>query len=429
MSSIRLPYNREVLEVTLPATVRCESLLPRPGNPLSDPHGTFLAALESPDGTPSLSTLAGRNPENVLIVAQDHTRVCAKDRTLKWVVDYLNDLGIPDENINVLIALGSHKPATEEKLRETVGGVIDRVKVEQHDVTGPMVDYGVSSRGTPLRLNAKLSRAGLVILLTTVVHHYFAGYGGGRKIILPGLSSLESIASNHSLTFSDAASGGRHPAVKSGSLDGNPVHEDMLECARLGLKDRPYICVAGGLLASKEFGFFASGELDSAHRAACRFIDETNVLCVREPADVVIGSAGGYPKDGNVIQSHKGMDNAVRALKPGGTLLYLMGCSDGYGNPAIEEFAPLTLTEIRGKLAENYVVYGQTVYALKEKAAKYRIVLLTGLEPDFVRLLGMEPAGDIGKAMEMIGPELEGAGLVYHMPRCDLVVPECLQTP
>jgi len=346
------------------------------------------------------------------------------------LLDVLNDGGVPDENIRVLVASGSHAHPPDDRFRASVGDAIDRVEILKHDPEGPMTDYGITSRGTPVRVNALLDEADLVIPSTAVVHHYFAGFGGGRKIFVPGLASLDSIAANHALTFDTSGDKpGRHPGVFSGNLDGNPVHEDMLEAAQMVLRDKTYFSIVSVILPDKQFGFFAAGDIDLSHRRACAFVESSNGVDIEELADVVIASAGGAPKDGNVIQSHKGMDNAVRALKPGGTLLYAMSCFDGTGHPAIAEFAPLSLTAIRERLARDYIVYGQTVYALKEKAENFRIVLISGLDPELVRLLGLEPADDIQAAVSMIGSELENAKLVYHLPRADITVPRGFQEP
>ncbi len=397
---------------------------------LRDPRAELLAACESPDGTPPLSALASGTSGPVLIVVNDHTRVSGKEQSIIWLLDALNENGVPDDRVTVLVALGSHGKASDEKLRQTTGPAIDRVEVIQHDPCGAMVDCGATSRGTPVRVNARLEKAGLVILSSAVVHHYFAGFCGGRKMVLPGLSSLETIAANHSLVFEGAGdTGGRHPKVLSGALDGNPVHEDMLEGSRLALGDRPCISVVAVLTPDKEFACFSAGELDESHKRACIFVDAHNVVEIDSPADLVLASAGGYPKDLNFIQSHKGMDNAVKALKPGGTLLYAMGCSDGYGNPAIEEFAPLDLKTIRARLAKNYVVYGQTVYSAKEKALRYRIVVVSRLDPEFLRSLGMVPAAGIEDAIEAIREDISRAQLAYHIPRGDITLPRDSTSP
>ena len=211
--------------------------------------------------------------------------------------------------------------------------------------------------------------------------------------------------------------------AKSGILDGNPVHEDLLEAARRALRDVPHFSIATILSIDNEFGFFASGDIDSSHRAAAAFADKYFMAPLDREADVVIASAGGRPKDLNLIQAHKGLDNAVRALKPGGTVLYVMACTDGLGSPVMAEFAPLSLDEIRKRLAENYAVYGQTTHSLKEKTRDFRVVVVSELDPEKLAMLGFIPSANVDEAMNLISKDLESAQRVYVLPRADMTVP------
>jgi len=426
MPQLQLPYDRSTLEFSLPDKLEVKTILPRPVEPIEDPRSALLDAMASPVGTRPLDIqLAGFNGR-ILILVSDHTRVSGKERVLPWLLDYLNNLGVPDSRIEILMALGSHTPPDDDKFRATIGPAIDRVKVHKHDPENNLIDCGKTTRRTPVRINGMIRDFDLIIPYTSIVHHYFAGFGGGRKIFLPGIASLESIAANHSLVFEGTSkSGGRNPLVFSGSLDGNPVHEDMLEASRLTLGDTPCFSIATVLTPDRQFGFFKAGDLNQTHRMACDFANRVYVINVESKADVIIASAGGYPKDTNVIQSHKGMDNVIHVLKPGGTLVYLMSCSDGYGHAAITDFAPLELKAVRTRLAENYIVYGQTVYALKEKARDYKITLVTGLPSDFADSLGMRHSDGLEEALASISPEIETAQLVYHVPRADITLPRC----
>lgn len=424
MTIITLPYNRQSVEIDLPDDVNVHTLLPRKMEPIENPRDELYRCLEGPPRWESLRRMAESVDGGVLIITQDHTRVNGKDRVLPWLLDLFNSYGIPDDRIRVLIGLGSHRKPSDEVARDTVGPAYDRVNVIHHDTSGPMVNCGKTSAGTEVLVNAELRKAGLVILFSSVVHHYFAGYGGGRKLIVPGIASLESIASNHSLTW-DPKGHGRHHMVKSGSLDGNPVSDDMLECARLALDGVNYISINTVLTPKKEFGYFVAGEIFDTHKNACDFADAHFVIPCDHPADIVIASAGGFPKDINLIQAHKAMDNVSHVLKPGGTMLFLMGCSEGYGNPAILDFAPLDMNSIRGKLEENYVVYGQTVYAIKEKTSLFRVVAMTDLDSDLSRALGIHPVSDIAEGVGSILDELEKSELVYHIPRGDITLPRC----
>ncbi len=424
MSTYRLPFHKALLQINLLDKLNIKTLAPKPVHILDDPGSALMFNLESPVGGTAFGELAASTKGNILIVIPDHTRVCLKDMVVTWLVDLLNSLGIDDKRIKVLVALGTHNKPPMDQFIESVGPTHDRVEFIQHDIEGKMADFGVTSRGTPVKVNALINDADLLILYSSVVHHYFAGFGGGRKLICPGIASFDTIKANHSLVFEGSGpDGGRNPNVCAGQIDGNPVHEDMLECAKLVLDGKRYISVVSVVTGGKELAYFAAGDIDGSHERAREFVETHNTVDIPEQADLVLASAGGWPKDSNLIQSHKGMDNAIHALKPGGTLLYVMSCSEGYGHSTIDPFVPLDLDGVRRKLAEDYVIYGQTIYAIKEKARDFNIVCYSYLEQDVLGQFGFTPATDLEDGISKIKNELYNAGLIYHLPRADLVVP------
>jgi len=342
---------------------------------------------------------------------------------LLWLVDAFNRYGIRDERITVFMALGTHKSPDEKILPRVLGPVVDRVKVVHHNINGPMLDCGVTSKGTPVLVDARIREAGLLVLYSGVTHHYFAGFTGGRKLITPGISSFETIQSNHSLTWKNPKeSDERHPMSASGILTGNPVSDDMLECARMAIGDTPSFSICSVLTPDKDFAFISTGELESAHSAACGFADKIFTVDIDKRADLIFASAGGYPKDLNLIQSHKGLDNAVKGLNPGGTIVYAMGCRDGSGHPIIDEFAFLSTDEIRDRLLKKYEIYGQTTYSIKQKTRDYRVIAVSLLDSELLSELGFIPASSIESAMELISDDLLSGQPVYHIPRADLTV-------
>jgi lactate racemase len=425
MNMFTLPYGKTNIDINLPDSVDIRLLMPVPMEQFADPHGEFISALTSPMNSPSLESLARDVTGPVLIICADQTRADGKVVLISWLLDELAKYGVPLDRIEVIVAFGSHAKLSDSKIAELLNPVGDRVRITGHDVNGPMLDYGTTLMGTPVRVNAKFAEAGLVIMISSVVHHYFAGYGGGRKMLIPGLASLETISANHSLIWENQhdISGGRHPLAKSGSLDGNPIHEDLMEAVGMALGDKPNYSIVTVLSENKHFAFFAGGHIDASHLAAAKFVDKHFKVNIDQLADVVIASAGGYPKDINMIQSHKGFDNAVRALKPGGTLLYLMECTDGPGSSVMEEFAPLSLTEIRARLAGTYKVYGQTTHAIKTKTQMFRVVAVSDLDEPMLKCLGFIPSRRIDDAMRLIDEQLKIANRVYVLPRADITIP------
>lgn len=422
MTRIELLYDKTVLEVPLPDGVSVTILMPRVMEAFEDPRSEYFRTLESPVAGPPLKELVESTDGEIVILCSDGTRVDGKERSLIWLIDALNEYGAPDDRITLLMALGTHKPPAVEEIPGILGPVTDRVRVELHDINGPMIDRGTTSLGTHVRVNARLADFDLVLFSSGVTHHYFAGYTGVRKLITPGISSLETIESNHSRVWKDPNTDERELMSASGIARGNPVHDDMLECARLALSDTPAFALACVLSPEKDFAFFAAGEIDAAHHAACMFADSVYSIDVEERAELIIASAGGFPKDLNLIQAHKGMDNAIGGLKPGGTIIYAMGCRDGSGHRAIDELAPLDAVSVRARLVENYEIYGQTAHIMKQKARDYRIICITELDPELVDNLGFIRAESIEKALDLAGRESLATNPIYHLPRADLTV-------
>jgi lactate racemase len=425
MKTISLPYGKSTLDVPVPDSVDLVTLLPVPMEPLSDARAEFVNAIQDPIGSPSLENVAKSAQGPVLIICTDQTRSDGKVQMITWLLDELAKVGIGADRVMVLMAFGSHTWLPDSAIAEILKPVSSRVKVTGHYTLDPMVDYGVTKAGTPVKVNARVANAGLVIMVSSVVHHYFAGYGGGRKMLVPGLASLETISANHSLIWEDRhdVTGGRHPMARTGILDGNPVHEDLMEAVGMVLKNKLNFSIVTVLSESKKFAYFAAGHVDSAHREAAKFADRHFNVKIDQPADVVLASAGGYPKDINLIQAHKGLDNAVHALKPGGTLLYVMECSEGPGNRAVEEFASMSLHGIRARLAGKYEVYGQTTHAMKTKTGAFRVVAVSGIEESLLSKLGFIPARGIDEALKLIETDLESAARVYVLPRSDITIP------
>lgn len=426
MNEIVIPYGKGFFSLEIPPDVNLRTLSPRQMEPLKAPRDDLFHAIENPISGPSLRELTSRIKNGIFIICSDHTRSDRKEEMLPWLIEMLNEYGIASEDITIMVAFGSHACVPDEKIRQITGKIPANVRVIGHDINAPMIDRGTTRAGTPVRVNASLADARLIILVSAVVHHYFAGYGGGRKLIIPGLASKEAINANHSLVWENPkeAVGGRHPNAKAGILDGNPVHEDMLDTARLALGDTPAFSINTVLSSDKQFGFFVAGELDASHRAAVVFTDAHFTVAIDEPADIVIASAGGSPKDLNIIQAHKGLDNAVRALKPSGTLLYFMACPEGTGSPVISEYASYSLEEIRARLAREYEVYGQTTHAIKEKTARFKVIAVSDADSGLLAKLGFQKAGNAIEAIDMLRDELRSAGLVYVIPWSDITLPK-----
>jgi len=278
---------------------------------------------------------------------------------------------------------------------------------------------GETSRGTPVQINRRVHEAGRVIVTGRTVFHYFGGYGGGRKGMIPGIASLETIAYNHARNLHPTEDR-RDPAVRIGGLEGNPVAEDMLEGARLC---NPDLLINTVLNRHGDIARIFAGDLEAAHRAACQFAHDLYAVYIDEPADLVIASAG-HAK--NFIQSHKALFNAWQALKPNGRIILAAPAPEGLGNERFRYWLGLgTRHVIFSELREHAEINGQTALSIVEKAPQS--ILLSELNETDGGLLGMQRANTLEEALQRARNDLKeqsvGEPSCYLMPAAAYTVP------
>lgn len=361
--------------------------------------------------------------DRVVIVTSDITRHTGSEIYLPLLVDRLNRIGIPDRNITILIALGIHRKQTEGEHRKILGPLFGRIRVVDHDCDDPagLVFLGNTRNGIPVEINRLAAEADRLILTGTVGFHYFAGFGGGRKAVLPGISSRRACMASHFAVLNPGEGSGKNPAATTGVLEGNPVHGAMLEACALA---KPDLLLNTVVSAGKEILAVFAGDWRSAHADACRFYGDRFSFPLDELADLVIVSCGGYPKDINVIQAHKSMEYASRAIRDGGVMVLLAECRDGYGHPTFFDwFRYRDLAEFEAALRKRYEINGQTAYSLLQKAQKFRIVLVSALPDHEVEEMGMIPAPSLQKALDLAGGLLPAGHTTYVIPEGGAVLP------
>ncbi|HJV36344.1 nickel-dependent lactate racemase, partial [Geomonas sp.] len=313
-----------------------------------------------------------RPGEKVVIVTSDVTRPTGSEVYLPLLVKKLNAAGVADRDVTIVVALGIHRKQTEAEHKKIVGGLYGRIKVVDHDCDDPgaLVYLGDTARGIPVEINRKVAEADRLILTGSVTFHYFAGFGGGRKSLLPGVSSRRSCMASHFAVLNKEQGSGRHPKAVTGNLEGNPVHEAMVEACSM----RPPDFILNTVLTPEKRIMAAfAGDWLSAHLEGCRFYAETFSYPIEEQSDLVVVSCGGFPKDINLIQAHKSMEYASRALKPGGVMILLAECRDGYGHATFFNwFRYATCAELESALRKRYEINGQTAWSVKEKAQRFR---------------------------------------------------------
>ncbi len=361
--------------------------------------------------------------QRVVIVTSDITRYTGSEIYLPLRVDELNRRGISDQDITILIALGIHRKQTVAEHEKIIGQLYGRITVVDHDCDDPdnLVFLGITANGINVLVNRRAVEADVLILTGTIGFHYFAGFGGGRKALLPGIGGRSSCLASHFAVLQPQQGQGRHPLATVGVLDGNPVHEALREACSMALPD---LLLNTVLDQEKRIIAVFAGEWDAAHRAGCRYYGEQFTCPLTEQADLVVASCGGYPKDINLIQAHKSMDYASRALKEGGVMILLAECRDGYGNSTFFDwFQHRELSEFENALRARYEINGQTAYSLLDKAKRYRIILVSTLPSNEVESMSLIPATTLDEAMVLAKEMLPEEYTAYVIPEAGTVLP------
>jgi lactate racemase len=395
---LRLPYGRGFVTADLRG-LHCHEL--RPSGP-RHPHPAdrlVEAALDAPVAGPSLADLA-RGARRVTVLVPDATRRASLPQVLPLVIDRLQRGGVAAGGITVLVACGTHPPADRETLAGLTGPLPPGARVVQHDArdaTG-LVAVGTLPSGMAVRLNRVAVDADLLLAVSTVQHHYFAGFGGGPKLVFPGVAGYAETQANHARVIDLSCSPPRrHPACEPGRIGGNPVAEEIGAAASLRPPDFALLLVAG---ADGRPAWAAGGPLEVTFPQACAKAREWFEVAAG-PFTKLVASAGGFPTDHTLIQAHKALDAACRFATPDAEVLFVAACDGGPGSPAMEPFlADPRASAIIARLAEDYVQYGHTTLRLVEKTGAFRVAAKTELPAELAERLGLRPVADVARILD-----------------------------
>jgi nickel-dependent lactate racemase len=398
-----LKYGKGTVRFEIPEKQVLHELLGRNRPAAADLEKAYRAALENPiDSAPLREVI--RPGDTVAITVSDITRGWQRNsETLPFLLDYLNRAGVPDERMTILIAVGAHRKNTPEEFVELCGPqVCHRLRVVNHDAleAADAVFLGRTSRGTPVEASRLALEADKLILTGGVIYHYMVGYGGGRKSVMPGICSNTTIQACHLWSMAPQVGAGRSKLAQSKMTDGNPAHEDMMECASLVKPD--FIVNVVPNLDGDICGIFG-GNWVSAWMRATRLVDAIYGVEIQQKADIVIASAGGYPKDINLYQTTKTMDNAVHAARDGGVSVILSECPD-IREPLeyFRWFDHPTLEEHDRALRSNYTIAGWCALITREYCRRSPTIMLTRPDnADLARRAGLIPAESMEEALKM----------------------------
>jgi nickel-dependent lactate racemase len=362
--------------------------------------------------------------ESVCVVVSDHTRKTAVDMILPPLVDGLVAKGCSADDMFILFASGIHRRPSRPEVADILGQDMlslfkGRILFHDADDASSLVPVGQTSSGHEVTVNRHAVEADRLVLTGAVVYHYHAGFGGGRKSLVPGLAGRATIAHSHSLTLHPTEDR-IHDGVEPGRLEGNPVAREILEGARLAPPD--FIINTVLTPDGKPVGVFA-GDMEPAHAAACRCAEGVFRHDLAELADLVVASAG---TASNWIQSHKALYNASRAVHPHGRIVLYAPCPEGIGNDRFRYWVTRPdLQSIFDGLRKEPEILGQT--ALSTRIRGKQTILVTGMHKRDIHDLGIGTAVDVPSAITTAIADEAQYGVTrptcYIMPEARYAVP------
>lgn len=377
-----------------------------------------VRALQAPIGTPPLSKIV-KPGEKIAIITSDITRPMPTEKVLPPLLDELYAAGCHPKDITLVFAIGSHRRHTEEEKRKLAG---ERAYAEIRCVDSDPTDcihIGETKLGTPVDITRVVVEADRRICLGNIEYHYFAGYSGGAKAIMPGVSTRAAIQMNHRMMV--------RPECSAGALENNPLRMDLEEAAAMLGVD---FIVNVVLSEHKEIWKAVAGDMTLAHRAGCRFLDSLYRKELDCAADIVLVSQGGAPKDLNLYQTQKALDNAAKAVRNGGVIVLIGSCREGYGERVFEEWmtGATSVGELIERIQRDFRLGGHKAAAIAMVRKRARIYLVSELEPDSVPSLFFTPMASAQEALDAAFAKLGRDARVLSMPYGGSTLPVVLDT-
>lgn len=375
MVDVWLPYGKTDVCVRVPARNLLGTIEPTERQGALDAKAEVERALKEPIGSKRLCEIV--KPESkVAIVVDDATRKAPSEVMLLPVLAELNLAGVKDENVMVIFGCGTHRAVKPEEATALLGAeALKRVKTISHDCRAQDLVYlgTTKTHGNKVHVNRVFAKADVKVLLGDVGFHYYAGYGGGRKSVLPAVCGEETIKQNHAMLL--------HANARTGVLEDNPVHRDMTEAARLAKIDFIVNVVAN---KKGEIVKAFAGDLEQAFLEAVKLVDEMYRITVDRRADIIVVSAGGHPADMNLYQAYKAVDNALDAVKRGGVIILVAECPEGHGNQVFYDWMTRLgdLKNVEREIKRNFVLGGHKAYYLLKALQNHQIILVSSL-PDY----------------------------------------------
>lgn len=374
--------------------------------PPESEEAEILRALRNPIGCKALDEIV-KPGKKIAIITSDITRPMPTYKVMPHLLDELYAAGVDKKDITLVFALGSHRKHTPEEKQKLAGSrawnEISCIDSDPKDC----IHMGTTAAGTPVDITRVVAEADYRICLGNIEFHYFAGYSGGAKAIMPGVSTRDAIQTNHSMMV--------RPEACAGNIQNNPIRDDIEEAGRICGIDFILNVV---LSEHKKILKAVAGDPVEAHRAGCQFLDTLYLKELEKPADIVLVSQGGAPKDLNLYQTQKALDNARHAVREGGIIILIGSCKEGLGERVFEEWmtkspSPEAMIE---RIGHDFQLGGHKAAAIAMTLQKADIYLVSEMEPEFVKSLFLNPMPDVQTALDAAFEKLGKDATVLAMP-------------
>ena len=416
MHEVAIPYGKGELIFRPPVGIEVTCIQPREVPAVSDERTEVEKALRAPLGAVNLEGLRGAR--DVVIVVSDKTRPVPNDVILPALLARLQEQGIRDSHITLVAATGAHEPMGPDEFGSILPPeIIERYSVLTHDVADErnLQWVGTTSRGTPVWINRRYLEADVRILVGNVDPHQFVGFTGGAKGVVIGLAGLATIEANHSMMT--------HSLARMGIDRGNPVREDIDEGGRLvGIDFVINVVLNGQHLIVRAFAGAPEAVAEESRSLSLALAQ----VEFDEAADVVIASAGGYPKDINLYQAQKALAHASRVVRPGGTVILVAECSQGVGDPLYESrmTEAFSLEDVVDRFhREGFQLGTHKAYLFAGDMIKAQTLLVSSLPEPLAKRLFFAPFSTLSEALEAALAGRGPTARVAILPEASVVVP------
>ncbi|MHB1347554.1 MAG: nickel-dependent lactate racemase family protein [Candidatus Humimicrobiaceae bacterium] len=388
---IDILYGKEKIALDIPDKNIQDIISSRQNSSFNLDENTIVKqTLESPIESARLCEIV-RGKKSVCIIASDITRPCPSYKFLPQLVEELNKGGIENQNIKILLGLGIHRKHAEDEKRKLVGDFIyEHIRIEDSDTSNTQL-IGHTTATTPVEIYKGALECELLIATGNIEYHYFAGYSGGAKAVMPGICSRNSIQFNHKMMLDETAA--------AGNFSNNPVRQDIEEAGRLAGIDFIFNVI---LDDKKNIIAAVAGKNNEAYIEGIKKYDSIYKIEVNQPADIVISSQGGYPKDINLYQSQKALENVKEIVNEKGTIILVASCSEGFGEDIFEEWMTncRDYELISNKLKRNFVLGGHKAVAISRILSKTEVFLYSEFSLSETEKMGFKKIGNVQEYLD-----------------------------